>query len=54
VRIFPNAASCCRLAQALAVETHENWLEAHRSLNVDDLKEQEKHTLKAQVAGRPP
>jgi putative transposase len=30
VRIFPNAASCCRLIRALAVETHENWLEAHR------------------------
>ena len=28
VRIFPNAASCCRLIRALAVETHENWLEA--------------------------
>ena len=25
VRIFPNAASCCRLVRALAVETHENW-----------------------------
>ena len=28
VRIFPNAASCLRLVRALAVETHENWLEA--------------------------
>ena len=28
VRIFPNAESCLRLVRALAVETHENWLEA--------------------------
>jgi hypothetical protein len=27
VRIFPNGESCLRLARALAVETHENWLE---------------------------
>ena len=29
VRIFPNAESCLRLVRALAVETHENWLEQH-------------------------
>jgi putative transposase len=46
VRIFPNAASCCRLVRALAVETHENWLEAHRYLNMDDLKEQKKAQLR--------
>ena len=28
VRIFPNPESCLRLVRALAVETHENWLEA--------------------------
>ena len=28
VRIFPNPESCLRLVGALAVETHENWLEA--------------------------
>ena len=33
VRIFPNAESCLRLVRALAVETHENWLEQHRYLN---------------------
>jgi putative transposase len=38
VRIFPNAASCLRLVRALAVETHENWLEAIRYLNMDHLK----------------
>jgi len=46
VRIFPNAASCCRLVRALAVETHENWLEAHRYLNMEDLKEHKKTTLR--------
>src|SRR4029450_6818842 len=30
VRIFPNAASCCRLVRALAVETQETWLDATR------------------------
>ena len=30
VRIFPNAESCLRLVRALAVETHENWLESPR------------------------
>src|SRR5262249_22391572 len=28
-----------RLVRALAVEMHENWLEQHRYLNVDDLRE---------------
>jgi putative transposase len=39
VRIFPNGESCLRLVGALAVETHENWPEQHRYLNVDDLRE---------------
>jgi len=42
VRIFPNAASCLRLVRALAVETHESWLEASRYLNMDLLKEHKK------------
>src|SRR5215211_9507689 len=46
VRIFPNAASCCRLVRALAVEMHENWLEAHRYLNMDDPKEHKKVQLR--------
>ena len=46
VRIFPNAESCCRLVRALAVETHENWLEGSRYLNMDDLKEQKKTMLR--------
>ena len=46
VRIFPNAASCLRLVRALAVEMHENWLEAHRYLNMDDLREHKKEALR--------
>ncbi len=46
VRIFPNADSCCRLIRALAVETHENWLEAHRYINMDDLREHKKAQLR--------
>jgi putative transposase len=40
VRIFPNAASCLRLIGALAVEIHEDWVEATRYLNMEVLKEQ--------------
>jgi putative transposase len=39
VWIFHNAESCLRLIRALYVETHENWLEAHRYLNMDYLRE---------------
>jgi transposase-like protein len=46
VRIFPNAESCRRLVRALAVETHENWMEANRYLNMDDLREHKKLALK--------
>jgi len=46
VRIFPNSAACLRLVRALTVETHENWLEAHRYLNMDDLKEHKKIQLR--------
>jgi len=46
VRIFPNAESCLRLIRALAVETHENWLEAHCYLNMDDLREHKKEVLR--------
>lgn len=46
VRIFPNAPSCLRLVRALAVETHENWLEANRYLNMGDLREQKKLELR--------
>src|SRR5262249_3550721 len=40
VRIFRNAASCLRLIRALAVEIHEDWVEATRYLNMEALREQ--------------
>ena len=46
VRIFPNGESCLRRVRALAVETHENWLEQHRYLNMDDLREHKKEALR--------
>ena len=46
VRIFPNAESCLRLVRALAVEIHENWLEQHRYLNMEDLHEHKKEALR--------
>jgi putative transposase len=45
VRSFPNEASCLRLIRALAAETHEDWLEASRYLNMDLLKEHQKLRL---------
>jgi putative transposase len=45
IRIFPNAASCLRLLRALAVEIHENWIEQHRYLNMEILKEHKKLSL---------
>lgn len=45
VRIFPNEASALRLILALAVEQHEEWIEQHRYLNMDLLKEQKKQQL---------
>jgi transposase-like protein len=46
VRIFPNGESCLRLVRALTVETHENWLEQHRYLNMNDLCEYKKEALR--------
>lgn len=46
VRIFPNQESCLRLIRALAVETHEGWLEEHRYLNMQLLPEQKKEQLR--------
>ena len=46
VRILPNGESCLRLVRALAAETHENWLEQHRYLNMDDLREHKKAALR--------
>jgi putative transposase len=46
VKIFPNQESCLRLIRALAVETHEGWLEEHRYLNMDLLVEHKRELLR--------
>jgi putative transposase len=46
VRIFPNVAACLRLVRALAVEMHENWIEAIRYLNMEYLKEHKKEQMR--------
>ena len=46
VRIFPNTESCLRLVRALAVETHENWLEGTRYLNMQHLFEHKREALR--------
>jgi putative transposase len=49
-RIFPNEESCLRLIRALAVETHENWIEANRYLDMSLLTEMKKKALMELVA----
>ncbi len=39
VRIFTDEASCLRLIRALAVETHEEWIDGARYLNMEPLRE---------------
>jgi transposase-like protein len=46
VRIFPNTTACMRLIRALAVEMHENWIEATRYLNMEFLKEHKKELMR--------
>jgi putative transposase len=46
IRIFPNAESCLRLVRALAVEIHEDWIEQHRYLNMELLREHKKEILR--------
>jgi putative transposase len=46
VRIFPNADSCLRLVRALAVEMHENWIEATRYLNMEQFFEHKKEQMR--------
>ena len=46
IRIFPNEASCLRLVRALTIETHENWIEATRYINMDLLREHKKEVLR--------
>jgi putative transposase len=45
VRIFPDGASCLRLARALSQEIHEDWIEDHKYLNMELLKEHTKQRL---------
>lgn len=42
IRIFPDERSCLRLVRALAIETHEEWLESARYLDMEALREQRK------------
>jgi putative transposase len=42
LRIFPNEPSALRLIRALAVETHEDWSEGTRYLNMDWWREHKK------------
>ena len=46
VRSFPNPESCLRLVRALAVETHEEWLEGTRYLDMEVLREHKKEQMK--------
>ncbi len=46
VRTFPNAESCLRLIGTLAVETHEDWLEANRYLKTKLLTEHKRELMK--------
>lgn len=46
IRIFPNEASCLRLVRALTIETHENWIEATRYINMDLLREHKKESIR--------
>ncbi|MDW9702029.1 hypothetical protein GOC40_33230, partial [Sinorhizobium meliloti] len=41
------------LVRALAVETHENWMEANRYINMDDLQEHKKLALRQAVISPP-
>lgn len=46
VRIFTDEACCLRLVRALAVEIHEEWIDANRYLNMQTLREtlRQRHT----------
>ncbi len=46
IRIFSKEASCLRLIRALAVETHEGWLEDSRYLNMEYWREHCKQALR--------
>jgi hypothetical protein len=43
-----------RLIRAFAVEMHENWLAAHRCLNMDDLRGHKKEALRMATRSHQP
>lgn len=43
VRIFTDEACCLRLVRALAIETHEDWIDSNRYLNMEPLRESIRH-----------
>jgi putative transposase len=47
VRLFPNVESCLRRVRALAVETHEDWIEDTRYLSMEVRREHQKEQLRA-------
>ena len=47
LRTFPNKASCLRLIRALAVETHEEWTQNKRYLNMESRRPNAAMTLQA-------
>ena len=46
VRIFPNTAGRLRLVRALTVETHQEWIEGTRYLNMELPREHQELALK--------
>ena len=50
VRIFPNESSCLRVIRAIAAETHEEWMEGSRYLNMALLQEQEQWKAPAKLS----
>ena len=50
VRIFPGEESCLRLVRAVASETHEEWMEGSRYLNMQILRERLKQPAPIMVA----
>jgi transposase-like protein len=45
VRIFSDEPGCLRLVRSIAVETHEDWIDSNRYLNMEPLREQLKKNL---------
>jgi transposase-like protein len=45
VRIIPNDESCLSLIGTLAIDTHENWIEANRFLDMSQLAETKRTLL---------